>query len=333
MVPLALLFAAAFAFIAAMAAFIPVRHAAQLPVLTGGAIHRHWLVAVVGLVIVAVGDAVVVAVTARRRRTAPRLGQTVRWTPDPGGFVPRPLGRHRASRSVVLWTVAVSLAVGAVGIVVRAPLWMTTLWVIMTWLPVFVVEEIARYERYGFYAIFVGLAVLQVGHLCEHTAQMTQLLVTNGDLARSHGVFGQLDFETVHFVWDTLIWVASGVLVFKLWDLRWLWLSWVAASIHQVEHIYLWWSYMFHRSFWAHGGIFGIFGQGGLIGSPLARPYLHFGYNFVVVVTMLVGLWDETNRVKERARTMAPSPTNLRVLDLREVSKGPVADREPATLS
>ena len=68
-----------------------------------------------------------------------------------------------------------------------APLWMTTLWVIMTWLPVFVVGEIALYERYGFYAIFVGLAVLQVGHLCEHTAQMTQLLVTNGDLARSHG--------------------------------------------------------------------------------------------------------------------------------------------------
>ena len=306
----AVVFAAALGFVAVMAAFVPVRNSSQLPVLAGAQIHRHWPVAVVGLAIVVAVDALVAATTARRKRRARPHLEIAPPAGGPSGLLPRPLSRQRAPRSVVLWTVAVSLAVGAAALYVRAPLWMASLWVVLTWLPVFVVEEIARYERYGFYAIFVGLAVLQVGHLAEHGAQMTQLLMTNGDLSRSHGFFGQLDFETVHFVWDSVIWLASGLLVFKLWDLRWLWISWIAASLHEVEHVYLWWNSRFHATFWAHGGIFGIFGRGGLIGSPLARPYIHFAYNFVVVATMLVGLWDETNRVRERQRTMTAWPAS-----------------------
>ena len=288
----------AFAWIGAMAAFVPVRNAVRLPILTGNQTHRHWPVAAASLAIVVVVDVLTVAATVRHRR---RESAVTALDPDDGPLArgSRPLGRQRIGRRVVAWTTAVSVGVAAAGFYFGAPAWAIALWVMMTWFPVFVVEEIARYERYGFYAIFVGLAVLQVGHLGEHGAQMTQLLMTNGDLSRSHGVFGQLDFETVHFVWDTVIWLASGLLVYKLWHLRWLWISWVAASIHEVEHVYLWWNNRFHPWFWAHGGIAGIFGQGGLIGSPLARPYLHFGYNFVVVGTMLVALWDETNRVRE----------------------------------
>jgi len=202
----------------------------------------------------------------------------------------------------------------------RLPLWNLAIWVLAPWVPVFLFEETWRYEHYGFYAIFVGLAVLQVGHLAEHTAQMTQLLVNHGDLTRSHGVFGQLDFETVHFVWDSLVWIGASVLIYRYTSNRWLWVSWAAASVHQVEHIYLFWINHFHHLFWAHGGIFGIFGRGGLIGSPLARPYLHFGYNFVVVMTMLVGFWDETKRIYDRnlARALPGLTENeLALLTLR----------------
>ena len=41
-------------------------------------------------------------------------------------------------------------------------------------------------------------------------------------------------------------------------------------------------------------------GNGGLIGSPLARPYLHFAYNFIVVVPMVCALVDQTKHVIDR---------------------------------
>jgi hypothetical protein len=47
-----------------------------------------------------------------------------------------------------------------------------------------------------------------------------------------------------------------------------------------------------------HGGFEGILGSGGVVGSPLARPYLHFGYNLMVTVPMALALWDESKRVK-----------------------------------
>ena len=47
-------------------------------------------------------------------------------------------------------------------------------------------------------------------------------------------------------------------------------------------------------------------GHYGLIGSPLDRPYLHYTYNFIVTVPLLIAIWDEarhTDRVDRiRAR-------------------------------
>lgn len=47
-------------------------------------------------------------------------------------------------------------------------------------------------------------------------------------------------------------------------------------------------------------------GQGGLLGSPLGRPYLHFPYNYFVVGTMLLGLWDQAHQVYDRYVKQAP---------------------------
>jgi hypothetical protein len=51
-------------------------------------------------------------------------------------------------------------------------------------------------------------------------------------------------------------------------------------------------------TFYAAGGFEGIMGYDGVIGSPLARPYLHFAYNFLVIVPMALAFWDETKRVR-----------------------------------
>jgi hypothetical protein len=39
-------------------------------------------------------------------------------------------------------------------------------------------------------------------------------------------------------------------------------------------------------------------GYDGVIGSPLARPYLHFAYNFLVILPMGLAFWDETQRAQ-----------------------------------
>jgi hypothetical protein len=151
-------------------------------------------------------------------------------------------------------------------------------------------------ERRNWYAVLVAVGLLQLGHLAEHSIQVGQLLATSGDLDRSHGLVGNLDFETVHFVWDSAVWVLTGVLLLRFRHNRWLWVSFAAASLHEVEHLYLFAVYMMHSGFYFDGGFARILGRNGLIGSPLFRPYLHFAYNVIVVVPLLIAVWFETLR-------------------------------------
>jgi hypothetical protein len=163
-----------------------------------------------------------------------------------------------------------------------------------------------KYEHYGLWAVFGVAVLLQIGHMGEHTVQVVELLLYNGRLAQSHGVFGQLDFETVHFIWDSAVWVLLCVVLTRFSrGNRWLWIAFAAASVHEVEHLYLFWIYQTDRWFYIHGGLEGIMGNGGLIGSPLARPYLHFAYNFIVVVPMLCAFLDQTRHVYRRSKPPA----------------------------
>jgi hypothetical protein len=47
-------------------------------------------------------------------------------------------------------------------------------------------------------------------------------------------------------------------------------------------------------------------GYDGVIGSPLARPYLHFTYNFLVILPMVLAFWDETKRAQRAWPEPAP---------------------------
>jgi hypothetical protein len=62
------------------------------------------------------------------------------------------------------------------------------------------------------------------------------------------GVFGQLDFETIHLVWDTLVWVGALWLLMKFPSNKWLWVSMVAASLHELEHLFLGYIYFFETA-------------------------------------------------------------------------------------
>jgi hypothetical protein len=193
-------------------------------------------------------------------------------------------------------------------VVMALPLWQLGFLGLAPWIPLIAAEGVAKWRQYGgVVALFMGVTLLQAMHMGEHTVQVSQLLLTNGDLAQSHGVFGQLDFETVHFVWDSAVFLVVGFLVahFATHN-RWLWICLAAASLHEVEHIYLFIISRTDGAFYARGGFAGILGNGGVIGSPLSRPYQHFAYNFCVVVPLAVALWDQTRHMRPRrsARTV-----------------------------
>jgi len=181
-----------------------------------------------------------------------------------------------------------------------SPAWLIGAVVLLVWVPLGTWEVIWKYKLYGLYAVFVAVVAFQFVHMGEHTVQVVQLLVNDGNLGRSHGAFGQLDFELVHFISVTGLWFCLAFLLYVVrGGNRWLWIAFAAACLHEIEHIYLFWLYVGHREFYVQGGFAGIMASGGVIGSPLARPYLHFAYNLVVVVPMAVALWDESARLSD----------------------------------
>jgi hypothetical protein len=187
------------------------------------------------------------------------------------------------------------------------PLWAIGLMAMLPWLPLYIFEASWQYRHYGAFVLFGTLVLLQLGHLSEHIVQNLQLLLTHGRLAASRGVFGQLDVEAVHFYWNIGIWLGTGALLYR-YGLRnvWLTVAFVAASLHSVEHIYLYWLYVTHSTAYLVGGWNGILGQGGLIGSPLARPYLHLVYNVIEVTPFVFGFYDQSQLIYDRGTARPP---------------------------
>lgn len=311
-VALALLFVAAAGFISYLVMEVPVASplpgghviwfcplaAAPLP---GGQVYRHWSLAVFGLVIVLCVDAIAVAAWLRLRR---RTGQA----PAPRATA-EPLRLERVRLRAVWISAAASLALLAAGTLQGYAMWISVGLALLPWLPLVALEATWKYEHYGLWAIFGVVVLLQIGHMGEHTVQVAQLLLYNGALAHSHGIFGALDFETIHFFWDSAIWLCLCLVLPRFGSgNRWMWIAFVAASLHEVEHIYLYWIYRADPTFYIHGGLAGIMGNGGLIGSPLARPYLHFTYNLLVVVPMVLAFWDQSRYVQVRVRRGGSAP-------------------------
>jgi hypothetical protein len=287
---------------AALVAYMVVNVPLDAPRLPRAEVTRYWGAAAIAAAVVAIGAAAVVVETLRAMRAAPpeAVAHSAPATDRP--LVPRSLTFESVPGRLLAIAVAISMAGVAVAFLVHARLWVGGLAFALPWIPFVALEAKWKYARYGVFAVFLLLVLMQVMHMGEHAMQVGQLYVHRGDLAQSHGVFGQLDFELVHFVTDTMLWVSLGLLVIVFRGRNpWLWVAFAAASLHQIEHFYLFWMYQTHGAFYAQGGFAGIMGENGLIGSPLDRPYLHFTYNLIVVVPMVIALWDQARRVDEQA--------------------------------
>ena len=248
----------------------------------------YWLVALIaGLGVLTAAGAVAWMVGSMS--PSPSGGQ--------GGGMPLWRLHHFPARGALL-AISISSALLLGGVIERLPPWGIALAVLLPWIPIWWFDVTWQTRHYGLYGFFGALTLFQVGHMMEHAAEVVQLFVNHGNLAQSHGVFGVLDNEVVHFYWNVGVWVGLAFLLYRVGPKNpWLWIAFVVASIHIVEHIYLYWLYVFHQEFWSAGGWAGILGKGGIIGSPLDRPYLHFAYNYLEVVPLVIAFWDQSGRV------------------------------------
>jgi hypothetical protein len=224
--------------------------------------------------------------------------------------IPRALLPERVPRTGIVAAAAISGVTLPLAVLLDASFPLAWICFLAPWLTVAAFETKAKLARDTLFASLGLLVILQLLHMVEHSVQVGQLVATDGSLRDSHGIFGQLDFELVHFVTDTTLWITLGlfVIIFKGRNV-WLIVAFVAASFHQVEHFYLFYLNHADNDLYLSGGVAGIMGHHGLIGSPIDRPYLHYTYNFIVFVPMLIAVWDEARRVDRQSlrRRMAKS--------------------------
>lgn len=284
----------------AFSAFAVPIHAPKLP--RAHALDR-WAVVVASYVLVLAVDIVTLLLIRASRRTTSRK-QFVRELKVPlqaRVHIPLLVRLEQIRPRTVLTTLLLSAGMAGMSVVLGMPLWVTFGLLLLPWIPIYFPIAIWQYEHYGLYSIFAAITLLQLGHLGEHVAQVTQLWLTHGNAALSHGIFGQLDIESVHFFWNVVIWLASCVLLYQFGARNiWLWIAWIAASFHTPEHFYIYWLYLADHVFYLHGGSAGIFGQGGVFSGPLPRPYLHLAYNFVEVTPFVIAFWDQSKIVCDR---------------------------------
>jgi len=183
------------------------------------------------------------------------------------------------------------------GVLQNWPVWGIGLAAVVPWLPVFVAEAAWIYRRHAWLALFYMLIVTQVGHLLEHVAQMTQIHLLHHSGAQAQGIFGALDIEWVHFIWNTWVLLAVILLLRRFPENRWLWATALLAGWHEMEHLVVFSTYLLT----GRAGTPGLLGQGGFIagGLPIRRADLHFLYNLIETIP-LVGsfVWQFTKTMR-----------------------------------
>lgn len=289
--------------LAYMAIYVPVLG----PKLTREQATQHWFAAVVAATVVVLFGIVIVRATLRARALSAGVyrGRVETAADVKLPRIPRSLWLERVPTRWARVAAALSLSTLPFTLGLGAPLWLIWLALLAPWAPIVAVESKYKLGYDAVFASFGLMVILQILHMVEHSTQVAQLALTGGVAANSHGVIGQLDFETVHFVADTLLWLSLGLMavIFRGRNV-WLWVAFAFAGLHEVEHLYLFWMYIFEHTVYLSGGASGILGHYGLIGTPLDRPYLHYTYNFIVFVPLLIAFWDQA-RYTDRLR---PAP-------------------------
>jgi len=205
----------------------------------------------------------------------------------------------RVSQEYVQIAAAGSIVAVAVAVLMGWPAWLMVSVGLALWTPAFTMEVAWTREHFGWLALFYGLSVLQGAHMVEHIVQMVQIHVLHWTGPAARGVFGVLDIEWVHFVWNTLVFVALALLAWRFRRNPLLWVTLAISVWHQVEHSYILSVYLRTGA----SGTPGLLGAGGKIagGLPLKRPDLHFFYNLAETSVLFGAFGLQLRRASDRA--------------------------------
>jgi hypothetical protein len=165
-------------------------------------------------------------------------------------------------RAVVLSALASGAGLG-LGVLQGWPVWGTGLATALPWVPLFTGETARVYRHYKWLALFYVLVVTQGGHLLEHIVQMVQIHILGWTGPAAQGVFGALNIEWVHFVWNTWVIIAAVLLLRRFPANPWLWGTGLLAAWHEIEHAYI--MSVYFRS--GASGTPGLLAKGGLPAS------------------------------------------------------------------
>lgn len=201
----------------------------------------------------------------------------------------------RSVPPTILVLTALASYVGQISAILQGwPLWAIGLATILPWIPLFALEMVWTYRHYQWLALFYILVITQGGHVVEHIVQMIQIHLLGLTGAGARGVFGQLDIEWVHFIWNTWVLIAVGLLVWRFRRNPWLWLTLAIASWHELEHVYIMSVYLSTGK----QGTPGLLASGGVFGSGLGfvRPDLHFLYNMVETTPLVIAFVYQLRR-------------------------------------
>ncbi|OLC57055.1 MAG: hypothetical protein AUH85_04345 [Chloroflexi bacterium 13_1_40CM_4_68_4] len=138
----------------------------------------------------------------------------------------------------------------------------------------------------GWRLLFAVLLATQSGHVLEHTAQMVQLHILGLGGPQARGIVGALDLEWTHFAWSLWVLCASALLLRRFPHSRWLVLAVALGVWHELEHVV----------------IMSTFLATGVVGTPgFSRPELHFLYNAMITIPLILAFRAETLRRARRA--------------------------------
>ncbi len=202
------------------------------------------------------------------------------------GLVKRWLSIRSVPSSVVVLTAVASYGGVILGLLQAWPLWGIALATLLPWIPLFTAEMVWTYRHYHWLALFYVLVATQGGHFLEHVVQMVQIHVLGLSGLAARGVFGALDIEWVHFIWNSWVLTAVLLLLYRFRSNAWLWATGILAGWHELEHVVIMAGYL--RTHMPGGP--GLLARGGLVGGglPLTRPDLHFLYNLIETTPLVI---------------------------------------------
>ncbi|HXM54259.1 MAG TPA: hypothetical protein VOB72_02630 [Candidatus Dormibacteraeota bacterium] len=270
------------------------------------ALQSHQITAVVFYVLMALVVVLMVMLirrSLRKREAEDAAAEAMAATPAPSALR---LTFEHVSPSMVLITAAVSAALLVGTTLINMPIWAIAIFTLLPWVPIYFSIARWQFRQFGMYALFGMIVLLQIGHLGEHISQNIELIMSHGNVKTSLGIFGFLNQEAVHFIWNVLILGGTGFLLMRFGrNNPWLWITFYIGAFHGVEHFYLYWLYLTDYHNFVLAASPGIWAKGGLISTPLARPYLHLVYNYIEITPFLIAFWDCGKRL--RIPTTAPS--------------------------